>query len=255
MNEEEIKYLVKEKTKNVVDKYMSCFNDLEDNCKKHNVSYYEFINNFLFYKNREEDSVVYFIRNNINGLLKIGKANDLSKRIHEIENNFIFCGYDKPILTLEFMAYCGFGINPLKVETYYHNAFKDRKRNGEWFDISYDEIINSGYFIIDDFYNGVGVSIEDLCDYDNMDKYSFLENNKVNLENYIIKKVISNMNHERYIKTIKDFENFIEKRNKYNLSIINDIDKETIINIPIEKEIENKIFEILSNINNEEMNL
>lgn len=88
-----------------------------------------------------------------------------------------------------------------------------------------------------------------------MDKYSFLENNKVNLENYIIKKVISNMNHERYIKTIKDFENFIEKRNKYNLSIINDIDKETIINIPIEKEIENKIFEILSNINNEEMNL
>ena len=105
-------------------------------------------------------SIVYFIRNEYNGLLKIGKTNNLYRRKNEIEKCFNFLGMDTQKITVEAISYCPFGMNNSQVESYYHNLYKNKRVNGEWFDVSKVELFNDLdiYTII----NGILVSVEDI---------------------------------------------------------------------------------------------
>lgn len=104
-------------------------------------------------------SIVYFIRNQYNGLLKIGKTNNLARRLREIEKSFTFLGMDTQKLSVEAISYCPFNMDNSQVESYYHDLYKENRILGEWFDISYDQLWNDMDIVT--VSNGIIVSIED----------------------------------------------------------------------------------------------
>ena len=74
---------------------------------------------------------VYLIRNLDNNMLKIGIANNLSRRFKEIENSFRFCGV-VPNLKIEcFIEY----EHNYELEQWLHKEFKEYNYQNEWFDI------------------------------------------------------------------------------------------------------------------------
>src|SRR5574344_379877 len=89
---------------------------------------------YKIYKNNFKeckDKGVYLIRNLDNGLLKIGKASNIIRRLNEIEGSFKFCGV-VPRLNIEaFIEYD----NNSKLESYFHKIFNDYRIQNEWFDI------------------------------------------------------------------------------------------------------------------------
>lgn len=123
----------------------------------------DYINNCRMIDTTKQTSLVYFIRNKYTGYVKIGKTTDLKRRFKEIENGFRFLGLDTHELVLEAIAYCPYGVDNSKVETYYHHLFKDYRKNGEWFDVAYDQLMNT--LIVDYVINGVLVTVEDVLDY------------------------------------------------------------------------------------------
>lgn len=142
-----------------------------------------------FFKEVGNTSVVYFIRNEYTGLLKIGKTNNLIKRIREIKGNFLFLGLEQQKLSIEAISYCPFGINNGIVETYYHNMFKKHRKNGEWFDVDYDLLscsLNTDYII-----NGVLATVEDTGDFPYKIVPIELQENNIEYLNNIIHKYLS----------------------------------------------------------------
>ncbi len=138
------------------------------------------IDDMLLDKSLEENqfAFVYFIRNTETGYVKIGKTKDIQKRIKDIERTFHFLGQNKNKLVLEAIVLCPLYINSKKLEKYFHNYFESYHINGEWYDVSFDEICDS--IIIDFDVNGVLVSIENgssLLDDENFSKYSIMESN------------------------------------------------------------------------------
>lgn len=117
----------------------------------------EYVNNCRMIDENKQISIVYFIRNQYTGLLKIGKTNNLPRRIKEIKNTFTFLGMDTQELVLEAISYCPYGMNNTDVEKYYHHKFKENRINGEWFDITYEDLQCN--LIVDYVINGVLVSI------------------------------------------------------------------------------------------------
>ena len=80
---------------------------------------------------------VYLIRNLDNGLLKIGRCNNLARRFKEITKSFNFCGV-KPKLEIEcFLEYD----NEIELELYLHEQFKEVREQNEWFEIEDIHII------------------------------------------------------------------------------------------------------------------
>lgn len=62
---------------------------------------------------------------------KIGKANDLKKRISQIKLQLPF---DTELIhAIE-------AFRPYDVEKYWHKKFADKRRNGEWFELSADDV-------------------------------------------------------------------------------------------------------------------
>jgi hypothetical protein len=138
------------------------------------------IDDMLLDKSLEENqfAFVYFIRNTETGYVKIGKTKDIQKRIKDIERTFHFLGQNKNKLVLEAIVLCPLYINSKKLEKYFHNYFESYHINGEWYDVSFDEICDS--IIIDFDVNGVLVSIENgssLLDDENFSEYSIMESN------------------------------------------------------------------------------
>ena len=80
----------------------------------------DYINNCRMIDTTKQTSIVYFIRNKYTGYVKIGKTTDLRRRFKEIQNGFHFLGLDTHELILEAIAYCPYGVDNSKVETYYH---------------------------------------------------------------------------------------------------------------------------------------
>lgn len=186
------------------------FNNAIETIANHKISYYDWIKQYILngskdktiqsvndgidhiykcmllddYVDCNNSSMVYFIRNEYNGLLKIGKTNNLQRRINEIENCFNFLGMDTQKITVEAISYCPFGMNNSQVESYYHNLYKDKRIKGEWFDISKVELFNDLdiYTII----NGVLVSIEDITIFSKGVKHAhLLEENEKELKRKI----------------------------------------------------------------------
>ena len=194
--------------------------------------------------NEHKTSVVYFIRNKYNGFLKIGKTNDLQRRISEIESCFNFLGLDTNELVVEAISYCPYGMNNGKVETYYHNLFKEKRKIGEWFDVSYDELLNS--LFVDYIINGVLVTVEDTYDFPNGVKKLKLAENDYKL----LKKEVTNELKEKVSKQLgilnTDIYNIFNRNNNitYSEDLFNYImslnsSNDTNLDNKIKKDIEN----------------
>lgn len=90
--------------------------------------------------NYQEDLVggVYFIRNEYSGLIKIGCSKNIMGRFNQLKRSFIHVGMEPKLkllcVVLTFPKYLE------KLESQYHSMFKDKRKIGEWFDISHDDI-------------------------------------------------------------------------------------------------------------------
>jgi hypothetical protein len=165
------------------------------------------IDDMLLDKSLEENqfAFVYFIRNTETGYVKIGKTKDIQKRIKDIERTFHFLGQNKNKLVLEAIVLCPLYVNSKKLEKYFHNYFESYHINGEWYDVSFDEICDS--IIIDFDVNGVLVSIENgssLLDDENFSEYSIMESN-CELRNIIQMKYIIKFSGEFGVFSIFDY--------------------------------------------------
>ena len=204
----------------------------------------DYVYRCMLMDSEHKTSVVYFIRNKYNGLLKIGKTNDLQRRINEIESCFNFLGLDTNELAVEAISYCPYGMNNGKVETYYHNLFKEKRKIGEWFDVSYDELLNS--LFVDYIINGVLVTVEDTYDFPNGVKKLKLAENDYKL----LKKEVTNELKEKVSKQLgilnTDIYNIFNRNNNitYSEDLFNYImslnsSNDTNLDNKIKKDIEN----------------
>ena len=204
----------------------------------------DYVYRCMLMDSEHKTSVVYFIRNKYNGLLKIGKTNDLQRRINEIESCFNFLGLDTNELAVEAISYCPYGMNNDKVETYYHNLFKEKRKIGEWFDVSYDELLNS--LFVDYIINGVLVTVEDTYDFPNGVKKLKLAENDYKL----LKKEVTNELKEKVSKQLgilnTDIYNIFNRNNNitYSEDLFNYImslnsSNDTNLDNKIKKDIEN----------------
>lgn len=253
------KIISSEDFENTVDKIienkMSYYNWLKNNikpkqllnCEDIDFSFnyaLDYVYRCMLMDSEHKTSVVYFIRNKYNGLLKIGKTNDLQRRINEIENCFNFLGLDTNELAVEAISYCPYGMNNGKVETYYHNLFKEKRKIGEWFDVSYDELLNS--LFVDYIINGVLVTVEDTYDFPNGVKKLKLAENDYKL----LKKEVTNELKEKVSKQLgilnTDIYNIFNRNNNitYSEDLFNYImslnsSNDTNLDNKIKKDIEN----------------
>ena len=239
----------------IIENKMSYYNWLKNNikpkqllnCEDIDFSFnyaLDYVYRCMLMDSEHKTSVVYFIRNKYNGLLKIGKTNDLQRRINEIESCFNFLGLDTNELAVEAISYCPYGMNNGKVETYYHNLFKEKRKIGEWFDVSYDELLNS--LFVDYIINGVLVTVEDTYDFPNGVKKLKLAENDYKL----LKKEVTNELKEKVSKQLgilnTDIYNIFNRNNNitYSEDLFNYImslnsSNDTNLDNKIKKNIEN----------------
>lgn len=239
----------------IIENKMSYYNWLKNNikpkqllnCEDIDFSFnyaLDYVYRCMLMDSEHKTSVVYFIRNKYNGLLKIGKTNDLQRRINEIESCFNFLGLDTNELAVEAISYCPYGMNNDKVETYYHNLFKEKRKIGEWFDVSYDELLNS--LFVDYIINGVLVTVEDAYDFPNGVKKLKLAENDYKL----LKKEVTNELKEKVSKQLgilnTDIYNIFNRNNNitYSEDLFNYImslnsSNDTNLDNKIKKDIEN----------------
>ena len=239
----------------IIENKMSYYNWLKNNikpkqllnCEDIDFSFnyaLDYVYRCMLMDSEHKTSVVYFIRNKYNGLLKIGKTNDLQRRINEIESCFNFLGLDTNELAVEAISYCPYGMNNDKVETYYHNLFKEKRKIGEWFDVSYDELLNS--LFVDYIINGVLVTVEDAYDFPNGVKKLKLAENDYKL----LKKEVTNELKEKVSKQLgilnTDISNIFNRNNNitYSEDLFNYImslnsSSDTNLDNKIKKDIEN----------------
>ena len=239
----------------IIENKMSYYNWLKNNikpkqllnCEDIDFSFnyaLDYVYRCMLMDSEHKSSIVYFIRNKYNGLLKIGKTNNLQRRINEIENCFNFLGLDTNELVVEAISYCPYGMNNGKVETYYHNLFKEKRKIGEWFDVSYDELLNS--LFVDYIINGVLVTVEDTYDFPNGVKKLKLAENDYKL----LKKEVTNELKEKVSKQLgilnTDIYNIFNRNNNitYSEDLFNYImslnsSNDTNLDNKIKKDIEN----------------
>ena len=239
----------------IIENKMSYYNWLKNNikpkqllnCEDIDFSFnyaLDYVYRCMLMDSEHKTSVVYFIRNKYNGLLKIGKTNDLQRRINEIESCFNFLGLDTNELAVEAISYCPYGMNNGKVETYYHNLFKEKRKIGEWFDVSYDELLNS--LFVDYIINGVLVTVEDTYDFPNGVKKLKLAENDYKL----LKKEVTNELKEKVSKQLgilnTDISNIFNRNNNitysedsFNYIMSLNSSNDTNLDNKIKKDIEN----------------
>ena len=239
----------------IIENKMSYYNWLKNNikpkqllnCEDIDFSFnyaLDYVYRCMLMDSKHKTSVVYFIRNKYNGLLKIGKTNDLQRRINEIESCFNFLGLDTNELAVEAISYCPYGMNNGKVETYYHNLFKEKRKIGEWFDVSYDELLDS--LFVNYIINGVLVTVEDTYDFPNGVKKLKLAENDYKL----LKKEVENELKEKVSKQLgilnTDIFNIFNRNNDitYSEDLFNYImslnsSNDTNLDNKIKKDIEN----------------
>ena len=78
-------------------------------------------------------SAVYVIGNDANDLLKIGYADNLKHRFSGMD-----CGSPVPIRLLHFIYFVGRLVSK-SVESQVHDILSDKRRKGEWFDVTLPE--------------------------------------------------------------------------------------------------------------------
>ena len=83
----------------------------------------------------ENKGGVYFIKNSYNNQIKIGCSNDVSKRFKTLESEMYHLGLDFELRFLGAIYSDKYYI----VENYLHNKYKNKRKIGEWFEISEKE--------------------------------------------------------------------------------------------------------------------
>ena len=192
-------------------------------------------------------SVVYLIRNEYNGLLKIGKTNNLSRRMKEIEQCYTFLGMNTQKIKLEAISYCPFNTNNSQVESYYHNLYKENRVIGEWFNISYDQLFND--FDITMIIDKVLVSVEEPIVFPKgIKKVKLIEEDKNELRNEIKSQLlydcgISFVNIDNYLMHQKN-KNYEYAKDFYDYIFTLEKDEDLIL----ENKVYHKIKQILSTV-------
>lgn len=104
-----------------------------------------------------EPDHLYFVKNQVSNLYKIGISADPERRFKEIQNA---CGM--PIVKLN-VIFCeeGFCASAKFIEEFLHNYFKHKKVFGEWFDLSKKEITALVQFFYHFAYND-GILLYDI---------------------------------------------------------------------------------------------
>lgn len=92
-------------------------------------------------------SCVYFIKNEYNGLIKIGQTKNLPRRLHQIGSWFYQCGLEPRLKIV--MLHLTFPRFLNQLEVYYHRRFSQCRRYGEWFAVDEKELTS-----IDNFGDG-----------------------------------------------------------------------------------------------------
>ena len=160
-------------------------------------------------------SVVYFIRNEYNGLLKIGKTNNLSRRMKEIEQCYTFLGMNTQKIKLEAISYCPFNMDNSQVESYYHDLYKENRVIGEWFNISYDQLFN-------DF--DITMIIDEILDSKEPKKPLDIEYIKKEALIFGFVEISQALKNKSATELKIALKNYV-KTNSYNSNILKDIDK------------------------------
>lgn len=175
-------------------------------------------------------SCVYFIKNEYNGLIKIGKTEDFNKRIKQIKSWFLQCGLEPKIKII--MLHTTFPSFLSKLESYYHKQYKKHRKYGEWFDISEEELTS-----IDNFGDGFDFVENVLICFEEYENLSLKKsgtsfelisyvNNLVDdyiLRNYIRKQL--NYDSQNFIDVIGS------KKNNVNEAVINIINKQANVSV------------------------
>lgn len=86
----------------------------------------------------ENKGGVYFIKNSYNNQVKIGCSNDVSKRFEVLKSEMYHLGFD---FTLTFLGAI-YDEKYYMIENHLHNKYKDKRKIGEWFEISEQEAID-----------------------------------------------------------------------------------------------------------------
>lgn len=72
---------------------------------------------------------VYLVKSGV--YFKIGKANDFDQRLRQVN-------LELPEKAIEIHRI--YTDDPLRIEGYWHRRFKDKRKNGEWFDLTEEDI-------------------------------------------------------------------------------------------------------------------
>ena len=88
---------------------------------------------------------VYLIRNKQNGLLKIGRTNNIERRYGEIIKSFEFCGISASNIILEKFIECS---EEVRLERELHKELENYNVQNEWFDIKDYDIVEEALMSI-----------------------------------------------------------------------------------------------------------
>lgn len=88
---------------------------------------------------------VYLIRNRQNGLLKIGRTNNIERRYGEIIKSFEFCGMSASNIILEKFIECS---DEVRLERELHKELENYNVQNEWFDIKDYDIVEEALISI-----------------------------------------------------------------------------------------------------------
>ena len=88
---------------------------------------------------------VYLIRNKQNGLLKIGRTNNIERRYGEIVKSFEFCGMTASNIILEKFIECS---EEVRLERELHKELENYNVQNEWFDIKDYDIVEEALISI-----------------------------------------------------------------------------------------------------------
>lgn len=132
------------------------------------------------------ESGVYFLRNESTGLLKIGCAKDIRKRISQIKTAFKFVGYDDE-LSLEAVHLC-FSPHLYITESFFHKEFSENRVKGEWFNIAKEELTE--YFMMCDFAGDYfGETLVSISEYESFSFSNIEKDFKIDTQQLIYEKL------------------------------------------------------------------
>lgn len=146
---------------------------------------------------------VYFVRNGTSGLVKIGKASNLSNRLSGFRTSFnngvLLCGF----------FYCE---NYSELERNIHLEFLNKRKNGEWFDLESSSFSSKNGFIpVEKYFIKTSSVLDGECfGFESVNSAFGVENYYSDFYNYclLLNKNVSILKNDFYSKILKLNKNY-----------------------------------------------